>query len=318
MLQSWSWAIVPPPYVIGPLILALIGLALVRRAAFVPRWMTSGAACGACGYEIATLARERCPECGADLVKVGIVTPRMGVRLRGSFAMLIIGWTLAIVAIAWPPAAMLQQKAIMNQLNSGAYAAQFKTNTLYTRIGSDYVDAGGNVLPAGPRFSFRLAFDIITDGLGNTESGTVRIVLIGPNNQSAEVTIDISAATWDMNDDTSKTVRSGVLPFVSEDARQLIALAGIDVDELRTGTEADMLTDLVRGVMSDPSRYDSFVDLSSMSASGSSSSSPYTSAIASISIWTKAAIATGVSAAVLYVAGLIWLSIRRSRLLSLR
>ena len=37
--------------------------------------------CGACGYDVAGLDGLRCPECGADLRTVGIITPDMTRRL---------------------------------------------------------------------------------------------------------------------------------------------------------------------------------------------------------------------------------------------
>lgn len=51
-------------------------------------------ACGACGYNVTGISRLSCPECGADLREVGILTPRMTrpLGVGGAIAL----WTLIL------------------------------------------------------------------------------------------------------------------------------------------------------------------------------------------------------------------------------
>lgn len=55
--------------------------------------------CVRCGYPTARLSALRCPECGADLLREGILTPSMRVRSAGGVFLAIAAWTLTIVAI---------------------------------------------------------------------------------------------------------------------------------------------------------------------------------------------------------------------------
>lgn len=55
-----------------------ITIVLLRRGARGPGHQADGPACGACGYATRGITELTCPECGADLRKVGIVKPGEG------------------------------------------------------------------------------------------------------------------------------------------------------------------------------------------------------------------------------------------------
>ena len=108
-----------------PVVLALAGLGVVLliRSTSSPHWMSGGASCGGCGYSIEQIIDGRCPECGASLVHVGVLTPRAAIRLRGSAFLLVTGWTLVITMSALPLLGVsfwLSQRAMNQQMMLGA------------------------------------------------------------------------------------------------------------------------------------------------------------------------------------------------------
>ncbi len=88
--------------------------------------------CGQCGYAVFGLPTFTCPECGADLREVGIVTPGqsgMSPRMRGLLLVLI--WTLALPVAAFvativivnaiPQTTTITAQRTLNSPNSNAY-----------------------------------------------------------------------------------------------------------------------------------------------------------------------------------------------------
>lgn len=80
------------PYLVG--ILIFWALLKIHRTISLPRRARRGPACERCGYSAQGLNALACPECGADLRRHGIITPRMEAKRRGSLASTIVVWTL--------------------------------------------------------------------------------------------------------------------------------------------------------------------------------------------------------------------------------
>lgn len=55
--------------------------------------------CARCAYSTMGVSATRCPECGADLLREGVLTPSMRVRGGGGAFLAIAAWTLTITAI---------------------------------------------------------------------------------------------------------------------------------------------------------------------------------------------------------------------------
>ncbi|MBY0310789.1 MAG: hypothetical protein K2W85_01845 [Phycisphaerales bacterium] len=75
-----------------PIILVLILLAIAAallvvlvRSCTLPRRVAKGPCCGQCGYSFTGWSI--CPECGSAVTDVGVETPRMALRYRGSVAL---------------------------------------------------------------------------------------------------------------------------------------------------------------------------------------------------------------------------------------
>lgn len=77
-------------------------------------------ACGNCGYPVAGLNQLTCPECGADLRIVGIVTPDQR-RPRSIFGA-VIGWTLAMLVLGF--VFSIAASTLGPQVNTRFYSVQ--------------------------------------------------------------------------------------------------------------------------------------------------------------------------------------------------
>src|SRR5690606_9545591 len=67
--------------------------------------------CARCLYPTTTLATPRCPECGADLIREGVITPAMRVRQGGGAILAAGAWTIlvgigSLVLASWASVAM--------------------------------------------------------------------------------------------------------------------------------------------------------------------------------------------------------------------
>lgn len=69
-----------------PIIVSAI--TVIVRACTLPRGMQPAPVCGACGYLYSGWTR--CPECGGELLTVGLLTPRLALKLRGSLVVAVI------------------------------------------------------------------------------------------------------------------------------------------------------------------------------------------------------------------------------------
>lgn len=89
---------------LGPLLglgVLAASVVVIWRAVTLPRGSRRAPACERCRYEVAELTTFTCPECGGDLRQVGIITPAMEVRRRGSLALAVLGWTILCGSLAY-------------------------------------------------------------------------------------------------------------------------------------------------------------------------------------------------------------------------
>jgi predicted RNA-binding Zn-ribbon protein involved in translation (DUF1610 family) len=136
---------------LGPLVgLVLVAASIhaVWRAVTLPRRTKGAAACERCKYEVADLATFTCPECGEDLRRVGIITPAMEARRRGSLAGAILGWTFLCGAVAYAGliAVMLWQfSAVGTAAVSGWQQSITPTSGAYRSLAVDYQSDGMSI-----------------------------------------------------------------------------------------------------------------------------------------------------------------------------
>ncbi|MEM0982910.1 MAG: hypothetical protein AAGI17_03065 [Planctomycetota bacterium] len=89
----------------------------VWRAIFSLRRLPRTAGCGACGYEIESLTDGRCPECGAELARVGVPTRGSLVRVQGGVLSALSGWALLLVLAAVLLAWLVEVAAMVPRAN---------------------------------------------------------------------------------------------------------------------------------------------------------------------------------------------------------
>ncbi|MCC6679572.1 MAG: hypothetical protein IT445_01605 [Phycisphaeraceae bacterium] len=78
-----------------PVALVIVVVKLLRSRPADPR---DGGRCGQCGYSVRGIAALQCPECGADLREVGIVTPGSS-RPRGAFLGVSVLWLIVMAVV---------------------------------------------------------------------------------------------------------------------------------------------------------------------------------------------------------------------------
>lgn len=79
-------------------VLAWIVLVLWRLLGNARR-KPGGPQCVGCGYPTSQLSATRCPECGSDLLREGVLTPAMRVGSAGGVFLAIAAWTMTLVSL---------------------------------------------------------------------------------------------------------------------------------------------------------------------------------------------------------------------------
>ena len=146
----WVWAVT----ITGMMLLMVVGVSLILRCLFAPMSIKRAPTCGGCGHELVDLGAGVCPECGGNLLRCGVVTPKGAVRMRGSAWMVMIGWTLVVLSMVAPGSAfigtlqnrsqMKAYQAMWNQQATGgttftSHSCVLKPSTEYERTLSDSI-----------------------------------------------------------------------------------------------------------------------------------------------------------------------------------
>lgn len=151
-----------------------LGLVAIVLLMIARRYSASEPSCGQCGYAVEGLETLKCPECGADLRKVGIVTPQSGRGLRPVVLVVLLGlaWTLLVPAIGLPVSLFVGQRMPRSWSRTmttdlvprstdalGAVGMRFTAIGRYQNIPYDTLEltASPPTGAAGPRLLVRLA-----------------------------------------------------------------------------------------------------------------------------------------------------------------
>jgi hypothetical protein len=92
-------------------LLGIVCIGAIARALWSPLEVFRGPACGGCGHGVRDMLQGVCPECGGQYAKVGITTPGMAVRLRGSLPIALLAWATLMVTAASFTHGWLEQRA---------------------------------------------------------------------------------------------------------------------------------------------------------------------------------------------------------------
>jgi len=305
------------------LLLLTLGLAgnAVWRAVMPPPGTPREAGCGSCGYELTTLEHGRCSECGADLLKAGIATRRNLVRISGSLAAGIMGWTILAGFAGTIVLYTISMIAVMS--SSGAFAG---SGSMYD---SDFAfgvpqtydnDAGEFVRDID--FDMTVEVDVMGDWSGPANSGTI-VVLLEHDGQEAELRFDDASTTdWLLFDPAGDEIGSGT-SFTATNA--LVCLESIGLDASADPAIAEIASEterIIDAALNNPFDYESDIDMSDPPAlkkleqTGGSSYNNVATPFASTTPadWIIPLATVGLTF-LIWLAGLIWMIRRRGRLI---
>ena len=295
MIFAWAsiWLLIPVGIFVMGVRAAWVSMTLPRK---VPR----EAACGRCTYPVAGLASPTCPECGSDFRVVGISTPRFVLRWRGGYTSGIVGWTLAVLMLGLTSAWMISMYAISGAMVTG---------------GTSWSAGLSETLTPGSGSVRTFEFSSDQSWTGGSLSQTVTVVATLPDGSEQTFTLDTTAGTYTTDDGTGK------LPPATFDGDSVTAwLVDLGLDETDTSftAEARDLTRMVDVAAQAPGNSVSGIAQRSFTVGspkwnnatppGGTGSAPGSLAVVGYSI------AFGIFA--LWVGGIVWICVRRSRLLA--
>jgi len=310
-----------------PVLVALmaLGIVLIRRSVSAPEWMRRGAGCGGCGYELTSLGEGRCPECGAALVKVGVSTPRMALRLRGSVFLLVMGWTMAAGVGTTPVLGVVGWMASTAQMNQWAGAGMGGSTSGTVKV-SLQPGSGrqwpSTVVRSPEDYSIQFVADVVTDMYASTTEGTV-VINFNDSPQSVTLEVDLVDFDWTLTDAQGNTTSQGEY-FDEQASLEVFEAAGLDVEKETTAEEAAYLSSALQEFVTMPQWYETAVFTSTNPLQSTSASSGWSPIVGVgggaqttswLSSWEIAFIGTIIVGGVVYIVGLVFFIRKRTKLL---
>lgn len=163
--------------------------------------------CAACGYALGSLEEQRCPECGVDLLKAGVLTRRMFLALRGSTAGAVAAWSVLLFS-AGGMALAIWGSSVQN--------AYWMSNSFGTGMGGGYTQ----VASYGPKTEwderaraitgdvFTVRLELPVDPSTQLLAGPLEVVLELPDGSEATLEIEEDGA-WTLRGRDGKRVSKG-------------------------------------------------------------------------------------------------------------
>lgn len=215
------------------LLLAATCIGVIVRALWRPADVYRNPCCGACGHSVDSVLNGVCPECGGNYAKVGISTPSMAVRLRGSIVLALLAWSTLVALAAGYTNGWLERRAWTRAMTITAAApAPVKQTESYS---TDLSPWGGMFQSMSSRreknldFRVSLQLDLVTDA-GEAESGTCVMKLRKTGaKESYTLTIDVVEGSYAVTDGDDKELDKG--PEVDDAAiKRWFEAAGLETD----------------------------------------------------------------------------------------
>jgi hypothetical protein len=213
------------------LVALIVGVVVVVLLAASRRKRVAQPSCGACRYPVAGLEVLRCPECGADLRTVGILTPaNSGPSRRMIATLLVVAWTL-VLPVPAIYATMIVGRAVTIWTTSA-------TATMTPRAPSHPYTV--DVMVTGSHPPWAVSFD------------EARITAIGPGGQrSAALGVHLDGDRAVLPAADGQPERSG--PFDAAIVQAWMDRAGVgaaegSVDPIAASGEAQGIVDTVRSL----------------------------------------------------------------------
>jgi len=192
--------------------------------------------CGACGYALGTLEGHRCSECGADLLRCGVLTKWMLLRARGSTVGAIAAWSVLWISVSgtalavWGTAVMMRSFSTNGPTMTPDYI-QVQWIGPPSAWDSEQRAIAGDDLRIGVEYTTNSATGLLKESEG------FRILLEHESMELAAVEIDEDGG-WVLIDDKGKKVDSGEAVSI-EMVDRIYAMLGTQVPADRVRGYAD-------------------------------------------------------------------------------
>jgi hypothetical protein len=226
----------------------LVCVLVVLRAVVAPAEFRRGAHCGGCGYELSRITDERCPECGARLIRVGVTTPAMVLHHRSSGLLAGLAWTSLVGLLGAMTFGIVA--LFTSPFTTGTGAVNQRVSSSQTFTPQTQWNNTTNQLERQNDYRISIQSDVVTDEAGMAESGEVTLTLSRTGGQKAKASIDVMTLEYTIDGDSQPE------PFDADAAKGLIAELGFDAESQSVQNEASQIFMLVQAVQTDPVNYE--------------------------------------------------------------
>jgi len=283
------------------LLLASIILAIraLWRSLTLPRPRIPEPACERCRYPVAGLTTLDCPECGTNLHLTGIITGPMEMRRRGGLWPAILAWTYLILIIGLIAPTFVGGIFLARTTSAAAMAGPQVWTTPLTPASAAYtqisIASSSNISAGGGASDITLTLTL--------SDGSNHKLQLDPANDSYTTTDPLGLTT-------------PPAPFDKTSIPAWFTAAGLSAADNQITAEADELTSIVQAIMITP-----FVQPSSMSLKHLTPGPPTFSGATGFSpsgstpTWAYYLFAAALAALLIWIAGIVFIVIRRRKLL---
>ncbi|MBL4591459.1 MAG: hypothetical protein JKY96_05815 [Phycisphaerales bacterium] len=204
MFVSWL-PVIPASMVV---VFLFVAINVLYRALSTPPGLPrdNNGVCGSCNYRLGTLAGHRCPECGADLLKCGVMTRWMLLRARGSTVGAISAWSVLVFSVAGTVLAVWGTAVMMQSLSGNITATPDYTQVMWIAPPTEW-DLEDRVL-LGDDIRFGLEYTTKGGGMEIRSDMGYRILLEQASIEQASIEIN-GDGSWILKDRKGKKIDEG-------------------------------------------------------------------------------------------------------------
>lgn len=290
------------PGIFNPALLVVI---LVVAVCFRVLWValrgggpgSRGAACGKCGYLVVGVPTFVCPECGSDLRVVGMTTPALAARSRGSTAGAIIAWTVLMLPLALLGSAAANTITLMR--SSRVVQSVFTSHTLVPRY------AAGRGKDPALAYEAMVGFTGVVEGSRTVRSGTIEVTLARSGNTLSTLIMTLPEGRASVADASGTPVP--IDPAVGDPVAEAYRVAGFDAEDPIRRAEMGDLAAALDAIQAAPNS----MALPVLAAMGPRQTTGRTTPV-SVPAWP--AFASGSVFVAVYVVGVVFIARRRREL----
>jgi hypothetical protein len=243
----------------GVMLLALCVTVILRAILPPPGIKDTNAHCGACEYQIVNMSTARCPECGADLLKVGLITRRMAVRYRGSTFGLIAGWSLLCLIAGWPLGAfayyVLDSWGVTQTAASGAPGPLSSFRKTHTFAPPQTWDAENQKYAPSAEYRVRFTMNVTQDSWSTGVAGSIDAAIEIGDVVKARLEHNIDEASFTIFDEDGHVVDTFGYT-TAKTGRDLFEAAGFDLTDERVAQDADAFMGLFNAAIAQPAYFE--------------------------------------------------------------